>query len=284
MKKQLKTVFLAAFLGMTLSAAAIASETNLSVSLTGEIPAERLLPRLVDQAELLTAEEETELLVKLDEISERQLLDVAVVTVNSLEGKTATEYADDTYDYNRYGYGEARDGILLLISMEERDWAMTTCGAGITAFTDAGQEYMQEQFMPSLSSGNYNDAFLKYAKLCDDFITQAKTGEPYDAGNLPKGTVSPFWIFGDLVIGCLIALGMAKRKKKRLKTVRRKAEAQDYAVAGTLRMSGSWDRMINRRVTTRAVARDSDDDSRSGGSTTHVSSSGTTHGGSSGKF
>ena len=41
-------------------------------------------------------------------------------------GKTAEAYADDYYDYNGYGYGENDDGLLLLVSMGEREWAITT--------------------------------------------------------------------------------------------------------------------------------------------------------------
>lgn len=283
MKKQLISVFLAAFLTVSLSFAATAAETNISISATGEIPTERMLPRLVDQADLLTEEEEAELGEKLDEISERQQYDVVVATVNSLEGKTAEAFADDTYDYNGYGFGESRDGILLLISMEERDWWISTCGEGITAFTDAGLDYIAEKFTPMLSGENYKGAFVKYAELCDQFITQAATGEPYDVDNMPKGTVAPFWIFGDLAIGCLIGLGMANRKKKRLKTVHMKKEAMDYAVAGTLILHASTDHMINKRLTTRTISSSSDSDSE-GGSSTHTSSSGSTHGGSGGKF
>lgn len=53
------------------------------------IPDNRLLPRLTDEADLLSDSEETDLLAKLDEISDRQKCDVVVATVNSLEGKTA---------------------------------------------------------------------------------------------------------------------------------------------------------------------------------------------------
>lgn len=280
MKKQWITICFTAFLTLSLSAAA-ASETNLSDRAAGSIPEERLLPRLVDQAELLSEDAEAKLLSSLDEISERQECDVVVVTVNSLEGKTAEQYADDTYDYNGYGFGEERDGILFLISMEERDWALSTCGVCIAAFTDAGQEYMVSQWKSALSDGKYEEAFSKYAQLCDEFMTQAKTGEPYGEGNLPKSSVSPFWIFGDLGIGCLIAWCMGNRKKSRLKTVRKKAEAQDYVVGGTLRLNGSWDRMIDKRVSARTVSTSSNS---GGGSSAHTSSSGTTHGGSSGKF
>lgn len=66
--------------------------------------------RLVDQAELLTAEEQQQIQAKLDEVSELHHCDAVVMTVNSLEGKTATEYADDAFDYDGYGLGEDKAG------------------------------------------------------------------------------------------------------------------------------------------------------------------------------
>ena len=120
------------------------------------IPAERQKPLLVDDAGLLTTEESTALLEKLEEISQRQQNEVAIVTVNSLDGKTAQAYADDYYDYNGYGYGENDDGILLLISMGERKWAISTYGyCHLTAFTDAGISYISNEFQMKLSSGKY---------------------------------------------------------------------------------------------------------------------------------
>ena len=81
-------------------------------SKAAQIPDERLGPRLADQEELLTTEEQEELLARLDEISERQQCDVVIVTVASIEGKTATEYADDYFDYQAMANGEKSDGIL----------------------------------------------------------------------------------------------------------------------------------------------------------------------------
>ena len=53
--------------------------------------------RLDDQAGLLDAEQQESLSSTLDEISERDQVDVVVVTVNSLEGKTAQAYAEDYF-------------------------------------------------------------------------------------------------------------------------------------------------------------------------------------------
>ena len=245
------------------------------------IPDHRLQPRLVDDADLLTEAEENELLAKLDEISERQQCDVAVVTVPSTEGKTPMEFADDFYDYNGYGMGENADGILLLISMEDRDWWMSTSGFGITAFTDAGLEYISEKFLTPLSDGKYAQAFETYAKYCDEFLTQAKTGEAYDTGHMPKGTVAPIWILIDLAIGWFAAFIMASVKKNKLTTVRKKYTAEDYVVPGSLQLYVNTDRFITMSTTTRHIERDT---SSSSGSSTHTSSSGSTHGGSGGKF
>ena len=151
------------------------------------IPAERQKPLLVDDAGLLTEEESSALLNKLEDISQKYKNEVGIVTVNSLEGKTAEAYADDYYDYNGYGYGENDDGLLLLISMGEREWAISTYGYSHTvAFTDAGLEFISGQFQSKLSSGNYADAFNCFADQCDDFLRQAATGEPYDVGNMPS--------------------------------------------------------------------------------------------------
>ncbi len=101
--------------------------------------------RLMDTADLLSDSEEATLLRALDEVSERQKMDVVIVTAETLDGSDIVSFADDLYDYCQFGYGTNRDGLLLLISMEDRDWYISTCGYGITAFTDAGIQYIGRQ-------------------------------------------------------------------------------------------------------------------------------------------
>ena len=241
--------------------------------------------RLKDEAGLLSDDEADSLLAQLDEISERQNCDVIVVTVASLDGKTAESYADDYFDFNGYGLGQDRDGILLLLSMEDRDWAISTHGFAITAFTDAGQSYMTDHFLSYISDGEYAQGFQKYAELCDQFLTQAKEGEPYDTDNLPKGSVAFVWLPIDIVIGCIIAFFRAQGKKKRLKTVRKKVSARDYIVQGSLKARTNREILLNSVVSSRDISSSDNGSSDSGGgSSTHTSSSGETHGGSSGKF
>ena len=249
------------------------------------LPSEWPKPLLVDEADLLDDAEETQLLNALEEISERQSCDVAVVTIGSLDGKTAEEYADDYFDDNGYGFGSDKDGLLLLVSMEDRDWWISTHGFGITAFTDAGIDYLSEQFRPSLSDGDYSAAFATYAELCDDFLTKARDGEPYDVDNLPEKPKSftdiLFILAFSLLWGFLPVYVVALRKKSKLRSVRSKIAARDYEVPGSAVLTAQADHLVNTYVTTRIIQRD---DSNHGGSSTHTSSSGETHGGGGGKF
>ena len=63
------------------------------------IPDSRQYPRLVDYADILSENEEKELLEALDEISERQQVDVVIATAVALNGRSIEATADDFFDY-----------------------------------------------------------------------------------------------------------------------------------------------------------------------------------------
>ena len=238
--------------------------------------------RLVDNADLLNNKEEATLLAKLDEISERQQADIVVVTADTLGGKTPMDYADDFYDYNGYGFGENNDGVLLLVSMEDRDWWMSTSGYGITAITDAGIEYISDKFLSDLSDGKYAEAFSSYADLCDEFFTKAKAGKPYDVGHMPKEPFNFAWCLAvALLIGYVVAAVVTGSMKRQLKTVRFQSAANSYVKANSMNVSESRDLFLYTQITRHEKPKET---SSSGGSTTHTSSSGGTHGGGGGKF
>jgi uncharacterized protein len=237
--------------------------------------------RLVDNAGLLEDHEYESVISKLDDISERQKFDVVIVTVSSTDKKTPEAFADDYYDDHGYGYGSNMDGILLLVSMEERDWCISTSGYGITAFTDAGCDYIGEEIVFWLSDDLYEHAFLTFADNCDKFVTQARTGEPYDGDFMPEAEFEPFWTLAIcLVIAFIISLIITGVMKAQLKSVRSQTRASQYVRTGSLNVTCANDFFLYRTLT--RVPRPKE--SSSSGSSTHRSSSGRTHGGRSGKF
>lgn len=242
--------------------------------------------RMNDGAQLLTEDEDNELEASLEELSVRQSFDVVIATIDSLDGEGYTsmeEYADDLYDYCQFGYGANRDGVLLLISKGDRKWHISTCGYGITAFTDAGIQYLGQQMTPDMADGDYAAAFRTFIRWTDAYVTAAREGHPYDVNNMPHEPLSILYLGLALVIGLVTALIVTGVMKSQLKSVAPQPDASSYVRQGSMRLTNQRDHFLYRDVhrTERPKASDSSD---SGGSSTHTSSSGTTHGGGGGSF
>lgn len=240
--------------------------------------AEAKVPRLVDNADILTDSEEKSLLAKLNEISERQQIDVIIVTTYNAEYNTITQFADD---YNGSNFGDDGDGILLAMDFGKRDWAISTKGKAIRAFTDAGQKYMTDKFIPYISDGDIYKGFDTFADLCDKFIKQYKTGSAYDVGNLPKERNMVFLIGASVIPALLLALAVCYGMTSQLKTVRRQYAADSYELRNSFYVNTAEDFFLYKRL---SRTRRESSSSSGGGSSTHRSSSGGTYGGSSGKF
>ena len=240
--------------------------------------AEAKVPRLVDNADILTDSEEKSLLAKLNEISERQQIDVIIVTTYNAEYNTITQFADD---YNGSNFGDDGDGILLAMDFGKRDWAISTKGKAIRAFTDAGQKYMTDIFIPYISDGDIYKGVDTFADLCDNFIKQYKTGSAYDVGNLPKERNMVFLIGASVIPALLLAFAVCYGMTSQLKTVRRQYAADSYELRNSFYVNTAEDFFLYKRL---SRTRRESSSSSGGGSSTHRSSSGGTYGGSSGKF
>lgn len=242
--------------------------------------------RMNDSAEVLTEDEDNELEASLEELSVRQSFDVVIATIDSLEGEGYTsmeEYADDLYDYCQFGYGADRDGVLLLVSVGDRKWHISTCGYGITAFTDAGIQYLGDKMTPDMADGDYAAAFRTFIQWTDTYVTAAREGHPYDVDNMPHEPLSILYLGLALVIGLVTALIVTGVMKSQLKSVALQQDAASYVREGSMKLTNQRDLFLYRDVhrTERPKESSSDD---SGGSSTHTSSSGTTHGGGGGSF
>lgn len=79
---------------------------------------------------------------------------------------------------------------------------------------------------------------------------------------------------------------MAQVEEKQIKICQKQVAANAYKKQGSMKVTTKEDRYINSIVTKRLIPRDDEEHGHSGGggSTTHVSSSGRSHGGRSGGF
>lgn len=246
--------------------AAVAVTMLMPVSLSAS--AERMMPlRVIDNADLLTDEQEKSLSDKIDNIIEKHEFDVVILTEESIDGYSPMAYADDYYDYNGYGMGEDGDGVLLLLSMEERDWWISTKGYGIDVFTDSKIDQMGNIIVPSLSSGDYNEAFELFVSNTEKFISSKKLMSILISVGIGLG------------IGLVVALIVVLVFKSQLKSVKFEYAAREYEDKSSFNVTRSNDVFLYRNVTKQKKP-----ESSGGGSSTHISSSGSSHGGGGGKF
>ena len=256
-------------------------------------PGERL-PRFVDDRGFLTQEQAAELTARLDEISERHRFDTVVAVVYSLKSgsiknRKAQVYAIDFFEQNGFGFGSDLDGAILLLATEDRDFGFAAYGFGLTAFTDAGKEYLEKIFSPHLNEDDYFKAFMAYADGADDFLTKAKAGRPYNKGNIPLTAeeLSEFRIYSavvSLVLALVIAFVVTLIWKRQLKTVRRENLANAYIKKGSMVLTERQDVLLFKNVTRTARPKDEGTGGGGGGTGTFRSSSGRTSTGRSGKY
>ena len=242
--------------------------------------------RMSDSAGVLTEDEDNELEDALEELSLRQSFDVTIATIESLESvdyDSMEAYADDLYDFCQFGYGSDMDGVLLLVSVGDRKWHISTCGYGITAFTDAGIQYLGQQMTPFMADGDYAGAFRTFVQWSDTYIDAARAGHPYDVNNLPREPLSLMYLFLALGIGLVLAWVVVGVMKSQLRSVAFQENAASYVREGSMNLTNSRELFLYRDVQRTEHVEEKDSDS-SGGSSTHTSSSGTTHGGGGGSF
>ena len=237
-----------------------------------EVPEERQLPFVVDNAGLLSAGERSALEQKLAQYSERCQCDIAIITVPSTGDKDVELYTVDFYDYNGYGYGSGDDGLMLLLSMEERDWCVSRHGKSEKIFTQSVVDEMISSVSGYLSNDEYYSAFNKFA---DDYVYRYEHA----------GKISPIWIPIDLGIGFVIAYFSMKAKTSNLKSVTSKRDANDYIHRDSLRMTANSDNFLFNNVVRTPRPKETVSNGRGGGGGGgFVGSSGHSHSVSSGKF
>ena len=129
-----------------------------------------------DYADLLTEDEIEDLMDIIDDLVYDLGLDLVIVTTDDNEGLTSEAYADDFYDYNGYGVGSNKDGLLMLIDMDERRVHISTTGLGIDYFNDADIEWLLDGIFEHLPDGDYYNSCRQF--LVDvEYHVQSKAAE-----------------------------------------------------------------------------------------------------------
>ena len=255
-----------------------------------------------DEADLLSDSEWSSLEKAASDISERYKCDLYIVTVNDF-----TDYTDDydvltaaqnIYEQMDFGYGTGRDGQMLLLSMDDRDYALIAYGDfGNQAFTDYGKDLVIDAFLDDFRRNDWYGGFSDYLDECEYLLREASNGTPVDI-LIPDDPVGPDYHYKPtwkdyaerylfmLLPSSLASLIVCSILRSKSKTVHIATEANRYVDRG-LRLFNSNDMFLHRSQTRRRIETDRTSFHSSGGGGSHyggttVNSSGFS--GKSGKF
>lgn len=232
---------------------------------------------IFDLSDQLTAEEWKEAEARAADISQRHNCGVYVVFVDNFkkygDGDDVYKTTYELYHANELGMGEGRDGIIILLSMAERDYAMFVYGTyAETAFNSYGQEKLEKAFLGNFKEDDWYGGISNYLSTCDEYLTRADAGKPVRE--------SPALLIAIAVVAsCLLSGAICLFLKRSMKTVHQKVEANEYVAPGGLQLSKQYDRYTHT-TEVRSKISSSDDSSSSGTS----SCSGGGGSGRSGKF
>ena len=213
---------------------------------------------VMDGANLLTDSQEAQLRRELAELSATYGAEIAVVTVASTD-RNADAYVEYLYDSLNFGTGSSRDGVLLLLCMDLREYRILSNGMAASAISSGDINTISNAIVSDLSSGNYADAFSLYAQFCAYYLDGYLYGFPFQAGRS---------LGISLVVGLILALIGVLIMKAQLKSVRPQNRAEAYVKKGSLHVTQRRDIFLYRNVT--RTPKDSGNSRSSGGSSRNV--------------
>ena len=223
-----------------------------------------------DISDLLTYEEWAELEARAADISKRQHCGVYFALVDDY-----TVIADDVYEatYQIYhelelGSGEDRDGIIVLLSMDNRKYAMFVYGEYAEyAFDTYGQDELEGRFLGFFGYDDWYGGITHYLDACDEFLTTADAGDPVRLSYWEY-----FWEYFPAVaiLACLPTGSICIWLMRGMKSVRQKKEANAYLTEGGLHLTQQYDQYTHTTETRTKIQ----EESSSGGSTCSESGGG----------
>ena len=242
---------------------------------------------VVDQAELFTDGEEAELAASAATLGSQYQMDIVLVTTNDTGGLSARDYADDYFDYNGYGIGSERNGILFLMDFDNREIYISTSGSSIRYLTDQRITWiLDEVYEGGMGSGDYIGAARVFLAETSGYLAEGIPTDQYNESETePNKLTAVEGAVGAAASG-LSGLGFFSGVKRKYKGKKEKA-VFEFRQNSLMNLGIVQDNLVNTRMSSRPIPiQNTSSGGRSSGgrSSTHTSGSGRTHGGGGRKF
>ena len=206
---------------------------------------------VTDDARLLTDRQRDELNAYAGEISQTYGIGVYILTVPDFRdyGEESEVY-DVLWNYyhdNNLGFGQNREGMILMLSMAQRDFAAFYYGRNTEyAFDSYGQEQQVSYYLDNFREDDWYGGFLDYLNSSADFLAKAAAGDPVRES--AAGSVVLF-----VAVAWVLALIITLLEWSKMRNVRIGTDASAYQTQGGLKLTERKDFFIRRDVSRRKI-------------------------------
>jgi len=161
-----------------------------------------------DYTGILKQSEKQDLETYLKKIEKETTNEIAVVTLISLEGRNLEEFSNELFNTWKIGKKEKNNGVLLLISIEERKIRIEV-GYGLEPYlTDATcGRIIRRVMVPEFRKGNYYRGIKKAVEVIDKLTRGEKVPLVEKKNPPPPASFLLFW-FGFLIFFSFGVLGL----------------------------------------------------------------------------
>jgi len=240
--------------------------------------------KIYDDAGLFTTSEIELLQTRAVALASKYELDIGIVTTNNTDGTSTTEFGDNFYDYNGFGYeGEMGTGLLLLIDMEHRVVYISTSGDAIDMFPTKTTDAMVDKIAPSLTNRGYmaaGETFLEQVEYYSKYAAQLKPLRiPSGKSIMEIVKMQPIYLLiGVICSGVAVAVMISGHRTKMT------ADSRTYLSNSQYDLRVNQDRFSHTTTVSRRIPKPESGGGAHGGGAlgggSHSGSSGNRHGGS----
>jgi len=134
-----------------------------------------------DYADVILSSDETQLNTICQELKNANTAEMAIVTINSLDGKSVEDFAQELFTEWGIGQASSDNGVLILMSISEHKWRVQS-GYGVEGvLTDSlARRIMENEAVPEFRNGNYGLGLINAAGAMKSVIE----GEEYKSSGL----------------------------------------------------------------------------------------------------
>lgn len=187
------------------------------------------LPRVVDDADIFTDEQEAELTALINElITKHEKFDFVIftdVTTYGIDENAMQDgvFAADFYQFNGYGKGDDYSGSVLFIDMnpEDRYWWSAARGESKGYFTETNVNKIDDKIDSYMRSGDYFEAMKVYIETLDKLYTSGNLIDVFDYVMITIFSLIPAAIVGGVKQSSAV---------RTMKKVNYATQANDYVV------------------------------------------------------